>query len=102
MSKDININVKSLPELFGRLGRKMVRYIPMLFFIVVALVYGFVLLRISSLAGAQPDNSTVAAEAAKLTPHIDKSAVKQLESLKDNSVNVQTLFSESRDNPFND
>ncbi len=102
MSKDINIDMKALPQLLSQAGHKLLRYVPILFFISVAATYGFVLLRISTLSSAQPDNSTVVSETAKLTPHIDKSAVQQLESLKDNSVNVQTLFNESRDSPFND
>jgi hypothetical protein len=65
------------------------------------LLYGFLLLRISDLANMQPSQDSVTSQvkAARL-PHIDPAVVKQLHSLQDNSVNVQSLFDQVRNNPF--
>lgn len=71
------------------------------FVILVVLLYGFVLFRINTLSNAQPSSDSVTSQVrAARVPHIDQAVVKQLESLHDNSVNVQTLFNEARSNPF--
>jgi hypothetical protein len=66
-----------------------------------AMVYAFVILRINSLSNALVDDNAVSAQ-VKSSPslRIDPQAVQQLQSLKDNSVNVNTLFEEERTNPF--
>jgi hypothetical protein len=99
-SKNINIDLKNLPQLVGESAQKLARYVPVMFIVLVALVYGFVLLRITMLANAQPADADVTGEISQLTPHIDKNAVQQLQSLEDNSVNVQALFKSQRSNPF--
>lgn len=67
----------------------------------VALLYGFILLRINTLSNAQPSSDSVTSQVqAAQVPHIDESVVRQLESLHNNSVNVQALFNETRSNPF--
>src|SRR5437868_4884357 len=70
------------------------------FLVFIALIYGFVLFRINTLGNSQPTDSDVSNQVkASQTPHIDQSVVKQLESLKDNSVSVQALFDQARSNP---
>jgi hypothetical protein len=100
MSKDIHFSFSDLPKQFSQLTRRAMPYVPIIFFVVVALVYGFVLLRITMLSNAQPTDSDVSAKVAELTPHIDKSAAAQRQTLEDNNVNVQTLFNNARGNPF--
>lgn len=99
-NKDINISLKDLPKQLSALGHKLTPYIPIVFFVVVAMVYGFVLLKITMLSNAQPSDSDVSAKVSQLTPHIDKTSAQQLESLENNNVNVQTLFNQARANPF--
>jgi hypothetical protein len=100
MSKDINFNLKDLPQKFANLGHRLLGVAPLLFVLVAAALYGFLLLRIATLSNIQPDASSVSSEVSKLTPHIDQKAADQLQGLEDNSVNVQTLFNQARDNPF--
>lgn len=77
------------------------RYSLVLFIVFIALIYGFVLFRIKTLNDIQPSPDAIAAQVkAAQVPHIDETAIKQLQSLQDNSVNVQTLFNEARSNPF--
>lgn len=71
------------------------------FVVLVALIYSFVLFRIDGLSNKQPSTDSVTGQVkAAQVPHIEESVVKQLESLHDNSVNVQTLFNQARSNPF--
>jgi hypothetical protein len=77
------------------------RYSLIAFIVFVAVLYGFVMLRVSNLKGAEPSTDAVSSQvkAAKV-PHIDPAVVEQLESLQDNSVNVKALFDQARNNPF--
>jgi hypothetical protein len=99
-NKDININLSDLPRQLKSAGAKSVTYVPIIFFVVIALVYGFVLLRIGMLSSAAPTDDDVSSNISQLTPHIDKNAAHQLQSLEDHNVNVQTLFNQARGNPF--
>ncbi len=77
------------------------RYSLLFFTVFVALLYGFVLFRASSLAHTEPSQTDVTSRVqAAQVPHINESVVRQLKSLQDNSVNVQALFEEARSNPF--
>lgn len=100
MSKDININLKDLPQKLAESGQRLLGLAPFLFILIAAALYGFLLLRIATLSNIQPDASSVNSEISKLSPHIDQKAADQLQGLEDNSVNVQTLFNQARNNPF--
>lgn len=100
MNKDMNISLKDLPKQLAATGHKLTPYLPIVFFVIVAIVYGFVLLRITMLSNAQPTESAISSKVSELTPHIDKTAAQQLQSLENNNVNVQTLFNQARANPF--
>ena len=77
------------------------RYSFVSFIILVAALYGFLVLRINSLAGMQPSPDAVNSQVqAAHIPRIDPKVVQQLQSLQDNSVSVQTLFNDARSNPF--
>lgn len=82
-------------ELLGKLNR----YAVVLFLLFVALVYGFLMLRIQSMQSVQPSNSP-APGTVVATPHIDPKVVDQLQKLQDNSVSVKSLFDQARSNPF--
>ena len=80
---------------------KVKPYIGLLFFVLLALLYSFVLLQINTLSAAPVDDNEVTTQTSSSPSlHVDPSAAKQLESLKTNSGNVQTLFEQSRTNPF--
>jgi dephospho-CoA kinase len=69
--------------------------------VVVLLAYTFLVLRINSLSKAGPseDAITEKLQSVKL-PKIDKAIIDKIQQLQDNSVDVQTLFKNARDNPF--
>ena len=77
------------------------RYSFVAFLLVVVSIYGFVLLRITSLSNIEPSDDAVSSQVnAASIPKIDQSVVNQLKSLQDNSVNVQSLFEQARTSPF--
>lgn len=72
-----------------------------LFLLLLVVLYAFIGWRISTLTNAKPDAAAIAAKASETsTPHIDKAIVDKIKQLEDNSVTVQALFNEARQNPF--
>lgn len=68
---------------------------------VIAVLYGFIMWRISVLAGAEPDATAIAAQAHTTSkPHIDEALVEKVKQLEDNNVTVHALFDQARKNPF--
>ena len=95
------VNIKELKDQFIELLHKVNRYKVISFIVFVLLIYGFIFYRISNLYNQQPSQNTVQAQISPLQKAgVDKQVVSQLKSLRDNSVNVQSLFSQSRSNPF--
>lgn len=99
--KKTELNLKTILPLLVKASGVLSRYAAILFFLLISIVYGFVVLRISSLANIQPSQSDIDAQTKSTpVPRVDPKVAEQLQSLEDNSVNVQTLFNEARNNPF--
>jgi hypothetical protein len=95
------INIPQLPPIVGSVLHQINRFKVVVFLVVVTGVYGYILLQISTLSNAQPSAEQISSQASQIkAAHIDKAVVSQLERLKDNSVSVQTLFNNARNNPF--
>ena len=76
-------------------------YAGVAFFVMLAIIYGYIILQINILSNTPLDENQVASQSkATPTPHIDAKAAEQLQALKDNSVNVQALFEQNRQSPF--
>ena len=97
-NKDLSLDLKELPTQLAGLFRRLSAYKVFIFFLLVASLYGYIVWRINVLSNAPPaaaDPSKVVAQ-----PHIDQPIIDKLESLQDNSVNVQSLFDAAREDPF--
>jgi hypothetical protein len=98
---EIRLSSAGLKQAGAKSVATLSRYAAVLFMVLVAGVYGFVVLRINALSNAQPSGSDVAAQSTTTpVPRIDPKTAQQLQNLEDNSVNVQTLFEQARNNPF--
>ncbi len=103
MSKEITTtNHTDVRALIENIMAKVARYRVLLFVLLIASVYGFLAYNIYSLSSVEPDQASVDSQITSLTPSIDESVAKQLQSLQDNSVNVKSLFTEARNNPFSE
>ena len=81
--------------------RSLQRYTVVAFLLLVVATYGFVLLRIGNLSNTEPTEDQINSQVSTASiPKIDEKLVVQLKSLRDNSVNVQSLFDQSRTSPF--
>lgn len=96
-----NLQLSQLIEKGLDLLQAAKRYSALLFCGFLVLIYGFVVYRVQVLNATEPAPADVTAQSQTASvPHIDPTVLKQLQKLQDNSVSVQTLFSESRNNPF--
>jgi hypothetical protein len=96
-----SLNLKDLQEEVVGILQQVRRYAVVIFLVFVAILYGFILMRVNNLSNAQPSSDAVSSQVkAAQIPHIDPSVVNQIESLQNNSVNVQSLFNQERSNPF--
>jgi len=101
MSKDIHINVGNLSEQLQAAGKKINAYKILLFFLVVASLYGYIIWRINAFSNTPASQSESNAKAVT-QPHIDPDTLAKIQNLQDNSVSVQTLFNDARQNPFDE
>jgi hypothetical protein len=99
----MKFQLKDLPQLISVAIKKVARYRVIIFVLLIGSVYGYVLFTINSLSSVQPSSDTITTELNSIkSPKIDQAVVKQLQTLRDNSVSVQALFEEARNNPFNE
>ncbi len=94
---DLKSVLKTAKTWFGVLNK----YRSFIFFILLTTLYGFIVWRINVLSTAPPSTADVTDAKQNVTlPKIPQSTVDKLQGLQDNSVRVQTLFNEARQNPF--
>lgn len=103
MKSTESLNIDSLKQSGKSILRSMNKYRVFTFFLIVSTLYGFIVWRINVLAVATPTQAEVqTAQQESSTPAIKQSVVDKIMNLKDNSVRVQTLFEEARNNPFSE
>lgn len=98
-NKDIQINFSELPAQLGGVFRRLSGYRALIFFLAVAALYSYIVWRINTFSNTPPSTSEQTAQTAA-QPHIDPGTVQKIQSLQDNSVSVQALFDQARQNPF--
>jgi hypothetical protein len=71
-----------------------------IFLAIVAIIFGFLIWRIGSLAGAEPDQDAIDEKLqAVVRPKIDPASIKKIQDLQAQNVNIQSYFVD-RNNPF--
>lgn len=97
----MKLSIKDIPARISDLLEPVKKYAILLFIVVVAGVYGFLVFRINGMQSTVP-TSTGDTQRGTLvaTPRIDPNLVTQLQQLQDNSVSVKSLFDQARSNPF--
>jgi hypothetical protein len=97
--KNGNLDLASLTPLAGKALRRVRTYQAFLFFLIVASCYGFILWRINVYSNTPANLNEETAQIGS-QPHVDPVTVKKILDLQDNSVSVQALFNQARQNPF--
>lgn len=94
-------NLNNLSEKFISQTKRLKHYLPILFCLLLVLVYGFIAYRSNVLNQAEPTAGAATLQArTSQVPRIDPTVVSQLQNLQDNSVSVKALFDQARSNPF--
>jgi hypothetical protein len=96
---DIKLNFGNVGAGFGTVLKQLKSYRALIFFLVVASLYGYIIWRINTYSNAPPSQSEESSQLAA-QPHIDQSTVQKMQELQNNSVSVQALFNQARENPF--
>jgi len=79
------------------------RYVAMIFIACLVGACGFLVLRINTLASSEPSDDAVAEKLKTVQrPKLDQAAVDKIEQLKDQNIEVQSLFDQARQNPFSE
>jgi hypothetical protein len=95
------MNTKSFQSQLHQTWQSTLRLRLLLFFVLIIVLYGFIGWRINTLVTAQPDDALITSKtSATSKPHIDQAIVDKITQLEDNSVTVQALFNQARQNPF--
>ncbi len=101
MKQDIKLNLPALKAKLRRLTPLINKHGAFALILLVLLIYLFLVWRISSLASAEPDDVAVdTALTSSAVPKIDNKAIEQIQNLEQNSSQVQALFNQARNNPF--
>jgi hypothetical protein len=96
-----NITLTDIREKLTDGLAKARQYATVLFCVFIGVIYIFVIYRVQVLNSSEPSDADVASKSKTAqVPHIDPKVLSQLQQLQDNSVSVQSLFNQARDNPF--
>lgn len=97
----MKLDTKNLQKLLLKYASLLKKYAVFIFILVGLGVFGFLVLRIRTLASKEPSETAITEKTDQSRPiNIDQSAVKKVEQLQDTNVEVKALFEQSRDNPF--
>lgn len=96
-----SIDAEKLTKQFHKLIVELRNHLTILFFLTLTAIYGFLVWRINVLSSAPPSQSDIATATQNVPkPKISEEVVRKLQGLQDNSVRVQSIFNEARQNPF--
>jgi hypothetical protein len=77
------------------------KYAAFIFVLIIAAVFGFLIWRIGVLANAEPSDTAVEDKLqAVIRPKIDQKAIDQINDLQSQNVDIKSVFSPDRSNPF--
>lgn len=97
----MNLDLKKLPSLIQPILAKINRYKVFGFVIVLLVSYGFLVYRINSLVSSEPTDDQISEKLETVQrPKIDQATLDKIQQLQDQNVDVQTLFTQARENPF--
>lgn len=99
MSKEVSLKslnlLPAIRKFYGKYGGHAIFAAILL----VLLVYVFVVMRINSLANAEPSPDQQVTVTNSI-PHIDPKTINQIQNLENNNTQVHSLFEQARNNPF--
>lgn len=97
----MNLEVKDIPAKLLPLINKLKGYLGFICIILALGAYTFIVYRIHTIVNTQPSDTEVVERLETVSqPQIDTEAVEKIKQLETRNVEVQAIFEEARDNPF--
>lgn len=97
----MKLELKDIPETIKPYLARLRKYLALVVFMIFMGMYGFLVLRINTLASAKPSDAAVTEKLKTVQrPRVDERAAEKMQKLEDQNVSIQTLFNEARQNPF--
>ena len=97
----MKLSLKDVPAKLQPLFAKVRRYIVPIYCIALSILFGFLVVRIGLLAQAEPDEQAVSEKLKGVKrPRIDQNAIDKIQALQSSNVEVEALFKQARENPF--
>lgn len=99
----MNLDRKTITKSVKDFIRKNKKYASFAFILLILLTYTFLVYRISKFSLAEPSTGSIEQQlqsTGKLK--IDQDSINKILKLEEQNVNVQSLFEDARDNPFQD
>lgn len=79
------------------------RYVVMIFILGFLGVYTYLVMRVNTLVQTEPTTDQLSEKLKDIKrTKIDQSAIKSIEQLQDQNIEVKSLFEHARDNPFSE
>ena len=99
----MNIEINNIKKPFTKILSFLNKYRLEIFIIFTCLIFGYMIMKISFYSTQEPTQNAIneKIKTVKL-PKIDENAVKNIEQLEDQNIEVQSLFNEARNNPFSE
>ncbi len=99
----MKLDFKKLPEKLSPVVAFLKRYAVFISIIVVLGIAAFFVIRINQYSRIEPSDQAVEDKLQTVQrPKVDQSVLNKIQQLQDQNVQVQTLFDQARNNPFNE
>lgn len=98
---NVNIDLKEVPQKALHILGKLKKYSGFAFVILVLGAYSFIVFQIQQTINSEPTQTEITDKLLDLNKtRLDEEAIEKIQDLRDTNIEVQTLFQEARDNPF--
>ncbi len=95
------LDIASLRQILRKIERFLHTYKAIALFIILASLYGFIVIRIAVLSNAEPSKADVAkAQKTVRTTRIPAKTAEKLTRLEGTNERTQAIFNDARQNPF--
>jgi Tfp pilus assembly protein PilO len=95
------MNTKNLISKLGPIKNFIARYAVIIFILASVLVFGYMSLSISYFSNVEPTDQQIEDKKASLKiVKLNDVAVKKIQELQDQNINIESLFNNGRANPF--
>lgn len=91
---------KNISQILTRIVQTLIKTRVILFIVLVAAIYGYVGWRFAALSNPSSNSVQTPQSLQPTISGIDQPVIDQINQLQNNSVSVQSLFNQARNNPF--